>query len=128
MLAPLRRLSACDDSPMHTLAAPRPRGVPPEAIPDFARSLGVPLASSIVDFAMLEHAIRECLNKTSQRRMAVLRPLKLIIENYPVSAVEELDAVNNPECAASGTRRIPFGRELYIEAEDSMEFQSRSFS
>ena len=67
---------------------------------------------------MFEHAIRECLNQTAQRRMAVLRPLKLVIDNYPVEVVEELVAVNNPEDAASGTRRIPFGRGLYVEAED----------
>jgi glutaminyl-tRNA synthetase len=76
---------------------------------------------------MFEHAIRECLNKTSQRRMAVLRPLKLVIDNYPVGVIEELIAVNNPEDPASGTRRIPFGRELYVEAEDFMEYPSRSF-
>src|SRR5205823_6401459 len=73
------------------------------------------------------HAIRECLNKTSQRRMAVLRPLKLVIDNYPVGFIEELAAVNNPEDPASGMRRIPFGRELYVEAEDFMEYPSRSF-
>jgi glutaminyl-tRNA synthetase len=121
------RVSGWDDPRMPTLAALRRRGVPPAAIRDFARSVGVARANSVVDVAMFEHAIRECLNKTSQRRMAVLRPLKLIIDNYPVGAVEELDAVNNPEDPAFGTRRIPFGRELYIEDEDFMEFPSRSF-
>src|SRR5277367_2292439 len=116
-----------DDPRMPTLAALRRRGVPPAAIRDFVRSVGVARANSVVDVAMFEHAIRECLNKTSQRRMAVLRPLKVVIDNYPVGVIEELVAVNNPEDPASGTRRIPFGRELYIEAEDFMECPSRSF-
>ena len=76
---------------------------------------------------MFDHAIREHLNKTAQRRMAVLRPLKLVIENYPAGAVEELDAVNNPEDPAAGTRRIPFGRELYIDRDDFMEHPPRGF-
>jgi glutaminyl-tRNA synthetase len=101
--------------------------VPPAAIRDFARSVGVARANSIVDVAMFEHAIRECLNKTAQRRMAVLRPLKLVIDNYPAEVIEELDAVNNPEDPASGTRRVPFGRELYVEREDFMEHPSKSF-
>jgi glutaminyl-tRNA synthetase len=121
------RVSGWDDPRMPTLAALRRRGVPPAAIRDFVRSVGVARASSVVDVAMFEHAIRECLNKTSQRRMAVLRPLKVVIENYPVGLVEELAAVNNPEDAAAGTRLIPFGRELYVEAEDFMEHPSRSF-
>src|SRR5712672_1678272 len=110
------RVSGWDDPRMPTLAALRRRGVPAAAIRDFVRSVGVARASSIVDVAMFEHAIRECLNKTSQRRMAVLRPLRLIIDNYPAGVIEELTAVNNPEDAAAGTRRIPFGRELYVEA------------
>src|SRR5277367_6826958 len=121
------RVNGWDDARMPTLAALRRRGVPPAAIRDFVRSVGVARASSVVDVAMFEHAIRECLNKTSQRRMAVLRPLKVVIDNYPVGVIEELVAVNNPEDPASGTRRIPFGRELYIEAEDFMECPSRSF-
>jgi glutaminyl-tRNA synthetase len=112
---------------MPTLAALRRRGVPPAAIRDFVRSVGVARANSVVDVAMFEHAIRESLNKTAQRRMAVLRPLKLSLDNYPVGVVEEVVAVNNPEDADSGTRRIPFGRELYVEAEDFMEYPSRSF-
>jgi glutaminyl-tRNA synthetase len=121
------RVSGWDDPRMPTLAALRRRGVPPAAIRDFIRSVGVARANSVVDVAMFEHAIRECLNKTSQRRMAVLRPLKLVIDNYPVGVLEELTAVNNPEDPAAGTRRIPFGRELYVEAEDFMEYPSRSF-
>ena len=121
------RVSGWDDPRMPTLAALRRRGVPPAAIRDFARAVGVARANSIVDVAMFEHAIRERLNKTATRRMAVLRPLKLIIENYPVGASEELDAVNNPEDPAGGTRRIRFGRELYIERDDFMEDPPKNF-
>jgi len=121
------RVSGWDDPRMPTLAALRRRGVPPAAIRDFARAVGVARANSMVDVAMFEHAIRERLNKTATRRMAVLRPLKLIIENYPVGASEELDAVNNPEDPAGGTRRISFGRELYIERDDFMEDPPKNF-
>jgi glutaminyl-tRNA synthetase len=121
------RVSGWDDPRMPTLAALRRRGVPPAAIRDFARAVGVARANSIVDVAMFEHAIRERLNKTATRRMAVLRPLKLVIENYPVGASEELDAVNNPEDPAGGTRRISFGRELYIERDDFMEDPPKNF-
>ena len=121
------RVSGWDDPRMPTLAALRRRGVPPAAIRDFARAVGVARANSMVDVAMFEHAIRERLNKTATRRMAVLRPLKLIIENYPVGASEELDAVNNPEDPAGGTRRIRFGRELYIERDDFMEDPPKNF-
>ena len=121
------RVSGWDDPRMPTIAALRRRGVPPAAIRDFARAVGVARANSIVDVAMFEHAIRERLNKTATRRMAVLRPLKLIIENYPVGASEELDAVNNPEDPAGGTRRIRFGRELYIERDDFMEDPPKNF-
>jgi glutaminyl-tRNA synthetase len=121
------RVSGWDDPRMPTLAALRRRGVPPAAIRDFVRAVGVARANSIVDVAMFEHAIRERLNKTATRRMAVLRPLKLVIENYPVGASEELDAVNNPEDPAGGTRRISFGRELYIERDDFMEDPPKNF-
>ena len=121
------RVSGWDDPRMPTLAALRRRGVPPAAIRNFVRSVGVARANSVVDVAMFEHAVRECLNKTSQRRMAVLRPLRLVIENYPIGVIEELAAVNNPEDPGSGTRRIAFGRELYVEAEDFMEHPSPSF-
>jgi glutaminyl-tRNA synthetase len=109
-----------DDPRMPTLAGLRRRGVPAAAIRDFVQRVGVARAKSVVDIAMLEHSIRELLNKTAPRRMAVLRPLKLVIDNYP-EAGEALDAVNNPEDPAAGTRRIPFGRELYIEREDFAE-------
>ena len=121
------RVSGWDDPRMPTLAALRRRGVPPAALRDFVQRVGVARANSIVDVAMLDHAVREHLNKTAQRRMAVLRPLKLVIENYPAGAVEELNAVNNPEDLAAGTRRIPFGRELYIDRDDFMEHPPKSF-
>jgi glutaminyl-tRNA synthetase len=121
------RVSGWDDPRMPTLAALRRRGVPPIAIREFVRSAGIARANSVVDVTMFEHAIRDCLNKTAQRRMAVLRPLKIIIENYPVGLTEELEAVNNPEDPAVGTRRIPFGRELWVEREDFMENPPKSF-
>jgi glutaminyl-tRNA synthetase len=121
------RVSGWDDPRMPTLAALRRRGVPPAAILDFVRRAGVARANSVVDVAMFEHSIRELLNKTAARRMAVLRPLKLVIENYPGAAIEELDAVNNPEDPAAGTRRIPFGRELYVERDDFMEDPPKNF-
>jgi len=121
------RVSGWDDPRMPTLAALRRRGVPPAAILDFVRRAGVARANSVIDVAMFEHSIRELLNKTAARRMAVLRPLKLVIENYPGAAIEELDAVNNPEDPAAGTRRIPFGRELYVECDDFMEDPPRNF-
>jgi glutaminyl-tRNA synthetase len=116
-----------DDPRMPTLAGLRRRGVPAAAIRDFVRRVGVARANSVVDIAMLDHAIRELLNKTAPRRMAVLRPLKLRIDNYPAGSGEELFAVNNPEDAAAGTRRIQFGRELYIERDDFMEDPPKKF-
>jgi glutaminyl-tRNA synthetase len=121
------RVSGWDDPRMPTLAALRRRGVPPPAIREFVRRVGVARANSIVDVAMFEHSIRELLNKTAERRMAVLRPLRLVIENYPIGGIEELDAVNNPENPAAGTRRIPFERELYVERDDFMEHPPKNF-
>ncbi len=121
------RVSGWDDPRMPTLAALRRRGVPPSALRDFVRRVGVARANSIVDVAMFEHAIREHLNKIAPRRMAVLRPLKLVIENYPIGAVEELDAMNNPENPSAGARRIPFGRELYIDRDDFLEHPPKNF-
>ena len=121
------RVNGWDDPRMPTLAGLRRRGVPPAAILDFVRRAGVARANSVVDFAMFEHSVRELLNKTAARRMAVLRPLKLVIENYPGAAIEELDAVNNPGDPAAGTRRIPFGRELYVERDDFMEDPPKNF-
>jgi glutaminyl-tRNA synthetase len=116
-----------DDPRMPTLAGLRRRGVPAAAIRDFVRRVGIARANSVVDIAMLDHSIREVLNKTAPRRMAVLRPLKLVIENYPASASEALDAVNNPEDMGAGTRRILFARELYIERDDFMEYPPKKF-
>jgi glutaminyl-tRNA synthetase len=115
-----------DDPRMPTLAGLRRRGVPPAAIREFVRRIGVARANSIVDVAMFEHAVREVLNKTAPRRMAVLRPLKLVIENYDGPA-EELEAINHPDDPARGTRRIPFGRELYVERDDFMENPPKKF-
>ena len=116
-----------DDPRMPTLAGLRRRGVPPAAIRDFVKRIGVAKANSVVDMAMLEFSIREHLNKTALRRMAVLRPLKIVIENYPQGRSEELEAVNHPENAAAGTRRIRFGRELFIERDDFMEDPPKKF-
>jgi glutaminyl-tRNA synthetase len=112
---------------MPTLAGLRRRGVPAPAIRDFIGRIGVAKANSLVDVAMLEHSIREHLNRTALRRMAVLRPLKVVIENYPVGASEELEAINSPEDASAGTRPIRFGRELYIERDDFMEHPAKKF-
>jgi glutaminyl-tRNA synthetase len=116
-----------DDPRMPTLAGLRRRGVPPAAIREFVRRIGVAKANSVVDAAMLDFAIREELNKTAQRRMAVLRPLKMVIENYPEGKVEELEAVNHPDDATAGTRRIRFSRELFIERDDFMENPPKKF-
>jgi glutaminyl-tRNA synthetase len=116
-----------DDPRMPTLAGLRRRGVPPAAIRDFVKRIGVAKANSVVDMAMLEFSIREHLNKTALRRMAVLRPLKIVIENYPQGRSEELEAVNHPENPAAGTRRIRFGHELFIERDDFMEDPPKKF-
>jgi glutaminyl-tRNA synthetase len=116
-----------DDPRMPTLAGLRRRGIPPAAIRDFAGRIGVTKSDSVVDMAMLEHCVRDLLNKTAERRMAVLRPLKLVIQNYPDGEEETLEAVNNPEDPGAGRRAVPFGRELYIEREDFMEDPPRKF-
>jgi glutaminyl-tRNA synthetase len=116
-----------DDPRMPTLAALRRRGVPPSALREFVRQIGVAKANSIVDVAMFEHAIRDVLNRTALRRMAVLRPLKVVITNYPEGQSEELDAVNHPDNADAGARRVRFGRELYVERDDFMENPPKKF-
>lgn len=116
-----------DDPRMPSIAGLKRRGVPPEAIREFIKRIGVAKANSIVDVGMLEFCIREVLNRTSQRRMAVLRPLKVVIENYPEGESEELEAVNHPDDPAAGSRRIAFGRELYIEHDDFMENPPKKF-
>jgi glutaminyl-tRNA synthetase len=110
-----------DDPRMPTLAGLRRRGYTPEAIRDFCDRIGVAKSNSTVDIALLEHCLREDLNKRATRMMAVLRPLKLVIENYPEGQVEELEAVNNPEDPSAGTRKVPFSRVLYIEQDDFRE-------
>jgi glutaminyl-tRNA synthetase len=110
-----------DDPRMPTICGLRRRGYTPEAIRNFCERIGVAKANSVVDIALLEHAIREDLNKRAPRMMAVLRPLKVVIENFPEGKVEHLEAVNNPEDPAAGTRLVPFSRTLYIEQEDFRE-------
>ncbi|MFQ5737556.1 MAG: glutamine--tRNA ligase/YqeY domain fusion protein [Acidobacteriota bacterium] len=116
-----------DDPRMPTLSALRRRGCTPEAIRNFCHRIGVSKKNSLVDVAQLEYQIREDLNRRSPRVMAVLRPLRLVIENYPTDRVELLDAVNNPEDPAMGTRQVPFSRVLYIEREDFREDPPRKF-
>jgi glutaminyl-tRNA synthetase len=116
-----------DDPRMPTLAGLRRRGVPPAAIRDFIGRIGVAKANSMVDVGMFEFSVREALNKTAPRRMAVLHPLKVVIENYPQGQSEELDALNRPDDPAAGTRKIKFGRELYIERDDFMESPPKKF-
>ena len=120
-------VASWDDPRMPTIAGLKRRGVPPAAIREFVKRIGVAKANSVVDVGMLEFCIREVLNKTALRRMAVLRPLKLVIENYPEDQVEELEAVNHPDDPQAGTRRIAFGRELYIERDDFMENPPKKF-
>jgi glutaminyl-tRNA synthetase len=120
-------VSGWDDPRMPTLAGLRRRGVPAAAIRDFIKRVGVSKANSIVDVGMFDFSVREALNKTSLRRMAVLRPLKMVIENYPDGQSEELEAVNHPDDPTAGTRKIRFARELYIEREDFMENPPKKF-
>jgi len=114
-------VSGWDDPRMPTIRGLRRRGYTPEAIKDFCERIGVARRNSLVDVALLEHCVREDLNKRAPRAMAVLRPLKLVIDNYPEDQVEELDAVNNPEDPSMGTRRVPFSKVLYIERDDFRE-------
>ena len=99
----------------------------PAAIRDFVKRIGVAKANSLVGMAMFEFSVRELLNRAAQRRMAVLRPLKIVIENYPQSTSEEVDAINHPEDSGAGTRRIRFGRELFIERDDFLENPPKKF-
>jgi glutaminyl-tRNA synthetase len=110
-----------DDPRMPTLRGLRRRGYTPEAIRSFCETIGVARRESVVDVALLEHHLREDLNRRSARRMAVVHPLRLVIENYPETETEDMEAINNPEDPSAGTRRVPFSRELYIEREDFME-------
>lgn len=116
-----------DDPRMPTLAGLQRRGVPPEALRDFIRRIGMARANSLVDYGMFEFSIRDYLNKVALRRMAVLRPLKLVIENWPEGEFEELPAINNPEDPEAGSRTIRFGRELWVEQDDFMEDAPKKF-
>lgn len=120
-------VSGWDDPRMPTIAGLKRRGVPPAAIREFVKRIGVAKSNSVVDVGMLEFCIREHLNKTAMRRMAVLRPLKVVIENYPEGQVEEIEAINHPDDPAAGKRSIAFGRELYIERDDFMENPPKKF-
>jgi len=120
-------VTAWDDPRMPTISGLRRRGYTPEAIRNFCDRIGVAKADSMVDMALLEYCIREDLNKHAPRVMGVLHPLKVVIENYPDDKEEELEAINNPEDAAMGTRNIPFSRELYIEKDDFMEDPPKKF-
>ncbi len=116
-----------DDPRIPTLCGLRRRGYPPEAIRNFCDRIGLAKRDSVVDVALLEYSVRETLNKKAPRVMGVLRPLKVVIENYPENQVDELDAINNPEDPAAGTRKVPFSREIYIERDDFMENPPKKF-
>jgi glutaminyl-tRNA synthetase len=121
------RVRGWDDPRMPTLCGIRRRGYTPEAIRNFVGSIGVSKTNGSIELAMLEHFVREDLNKRAPRVMAVLRPLKVVIHNYPEHQVEEMDAVNNPEDASAGTRKVPFSRELYIEQDDFREHPPKGY-
>ena len=122
-----KRVTGWDDPRMPTLAGLRRRGVPPAALRDFVGRIGVAKANSTVDLGLFDFAVREALNKSAPRRMGVLRPLKVVIENYPEGKGELLDAVNHPDDPAQGTRQVPFDRELYVERDDFMENPPKKF-
>ena len=120
-------VSGWDDPRMPTISGLRRRGYTPESIRDFCERVGVAKRNSVVDIALLEHCIREDLNKRAPRAMAVLHPLRVVIDNYPEGQVEEMDAVNNPEDPGMGTRKAPFSRVLYIERDDFLEDPPKKF-
>ena len=122
-----RHVSGWDDPRMPTLVGIRRRGYTPEAIRNFCNSIGVSKTNGVIELAMLEHFVREDLNKRAPRVMAVLRPLKVVIDNYPEDQVEEMDAVNNPEDPTAGTRKVPFSRVLYIEQDDFREIPPKQY-
>jgi len=120
-------VSGWDDPRMPTISGLRRRGFTPSSIRRFCDEIGVAKADSIVDFALLENCLREELNKTAARAMAVLRPLRVVIVNYPEDKVEELDCINNPEDLSMGTRKVPFSRVIYVERDDFMESPPKKF-
>src|SRR6476659_593832 len=120
-------VSGWDDPRMPTIAGIRRRGYTPEAVRDFCARIGVAKKENVIDIALLEHTVREDLNRRAMRALAVLRPLKLVIEHSPDGRVEQVEAINNPEDSSAGTRRIPFSRVLYIEQDDFMESPPKKF-
>lgn len=122
-----KRVAGWDDPRMPTIAGLRRRGYTPEAIRDFCQRIGIAKTNSRVDIQLLEHCLREDLNRRAPRAMAILNPVKVVIENYPEDGVEWLEAVNNPEDASAGSRQVPFSRELYIERDDFMEDPPKKF-
>jgi glutaminyl-tRNA synthetase len=122
-----RLVAGWDDPRMPTIAGLRRRGFTPESIRDFCERIGVAKKENVIDVALLEHTVREDLNRRAQRALAVIRPLKVVVTNYPEGRVENVDAVNNPEDAAAGTRSVPFSREIYIERDDFMEVPVKKF-
>ena len=129
MLALVERklVAGWDDPRMPTLAGMRRRGYTPEAIRDFCSRVGVAKKANVIDVALLEHTVREDLNRRARRALAVLRPLKVVIENYPEDRVEEVEATNNPEDESAGKRMVPFSRVIYIERDDFMEVPAKKF-
>jgi glutaminyl-tRNA synthetase len=121
------RVSSWDDPRMPTLSGIRRRGYTPEALRNFVANVGVTKTNGTIELAMLEHFVREDLNKRAQRVMAVLRPLKVVIDNYPEGQTEEMEAVNNPEDESAGKRKVPFSRELYIERDDFQEVPPKGY-
>ena len=122
-----KHVSGWDDPRMPTISGLRRRGYTPEAIRDFCDRIGVAKSDSIVDVALLEHCVRQDLNQRAPRVMGILNPLRIVIDNYPEDLVEEMDAINNPEDASMGTRKVPFSRVLYIERDDFMEDPPKKF-
>jgi glutaminyl-tRNA synthetase len=121
------RVSGWDDPRMPTLSGIRRRGYTPEALRNFVANIGVTKTNGTLELAMLEHFVREDLNRRAQRVMAVLRPLKVVIDNYPEGQTEEMDAINNPEDESAGKRKVPFSRELYIEQDDFRELPPKGY-
>jgi glutaminyl-tRNA synthetase len=126
-LVQLRHVSGWDDPRMPTISGLRRRGYTPESIRDFCFRIGIAKKENVIDMAQLEHCIREDLNRNAQRVMAVLRPLKVVITNYPEGQVEDVDVINNPEDPSAGTRKVPFSRVLYIEQDDFKEDPPKKF-
>ena len=126
-LVELGLVSGWDDPRMPTIAGARRRGYTPEAIRDFWGGVGVAKKENVIDIALLEHTVREDLNRRARRALAVVRPIRVVIENYPEDREEHVDAVNNPEDPGAGTRKLPFSREIYIERDDFMEHPPKKF-